>query len=582
MPSFSTNSSSSSSSLSFSSISSSLPEMIPFGASTRENDNRTNAFINLISHGTLSLEQLLKPTSYKNNQRNSSYTNYASNCLNQDCEHLSILDALPNNVTYKHRRKLKDYNSISIHIYLRIANNMTAGDNAINWLWVNATSGIEYRNFGLFTNDSSIKEEEKAGGTTVLKVEMTSLNSVAKKKYSSNHLTVKGTNIKILQNVTLLQYSYAPLRSVNDTLTKNRGEFGGSKMSLNNEEKKVLTSYSYLEIARISGKNLSVTSLRSLKRSLKLKISFFQNEILNSFSGMLDDVPSGCKSSRSIQKCVQKLLQVVYVINNNPNKTFPQHSRTEDTSKIGKSAADRAKNTVEVPQNHERHNGESNNKIASVVLPTELIKFKEKLNFKAIHYPSKSQTISTSNIPLFKIANNNSSAWLNKESALRTNSSHMSNSDLKGNVEIPILSKSFQPSSKSPQVQTRKNTFKQEWNKRKQPSTSSKLCKDWLDVFSSSSLIEIEYKPNYGFQNADIRNKLLNKQQSRKSTKNHNVRSGDGQFNKLGMRISTPKTYKDSSNSPVQLYCAAQIRLPHGYWPRIKVTVIQGKPNDFR
>merc|ERR1712136_674495 len=43
-----------------------------------------------------------------------------------------------------------------------------------------------------------------------------------------------------------------------------------------------------------------------------------------------------------------------------------------------------------------------------------------------------------------------------------------------------------------------------------------------------------------------------------------------------GIKVILPKTHKGSFNSSVQLYCAAQIRLPHGYWPNIKVTVIQG------
>ena len=95
-------------------------------------------------------------------------------------------------------------------------------------------------------------------------------------------------------------------------------------------------------------------------------------------------------------------------------------------------------------------------------------------------------------------------------------------------------------------------------------------------------MIEIVYEPNNGPPKGEIKYAISNKQHSRKSTTNNNVHSSDKEFNKVGMKTSLRKAHKDSSNSSVQLYCAAQIRLPQGYWPRIKVTVIQGKPNEFK
>ena len=533
---------------SLSSVSSSFPNNFPFSAISRKNKRpeRMNYYL-----GALSLEQVVKINSHENDNTNSNNSHDTSKYQNSHFEHLNNFEDMPNVVNYK-EMNLNENAPIEIEIYLRIPKTVAAGERITNWSWVDAETK---------SNKSSINN--KTGDrATVMLVKMPRLDIFR----SQNTNDIK--NIKICtRNKFLIKHSSDNL---NYTLTEDISSFK-KKNKTTKEKENDNTTYTYLKLAIISGKNL--LDLNRLKNVLTLHLTFFQNINFHT-SGMANAVPSSCASSGSIQN-LQKLVQVVYVINHNRNKTFTKHSSIHDSSKVRKNLAQTRDITTGF-ESHKWYDISNKNAVSSTPFQTKLKKFKEFVSSKVIHYPSKSQAISTSHTPLFKIANNNRSPWVNKENALRTNSSHLSNSDLIENVETLVSSNLLQPSSMSSSYHdTRKNTLSNnEWknlqqdkfltkstpkiylksaneNYNRESSWNERMCENWLDVHTKSPLVEISYKSN-------------NDQQT-------DANSG----------FTLQKSHKDSLNSSVQTYCAAQIRLPHGYWPSIKVTVIQGKPFDF-
>ena len=458
---------------------------------------------------------------------------------------------MPNTFNYE-ETNLSENGPIEIVIYLRIPKTVAAGRRITNWSWVDADTK---------SNKSSINN--KTGDRAkVMLVKMPRLDIF--RSQTTNDIK----NIKIRTRNKFLQKHSS--ENLNYSLTEDTSSFKRQNETPKEKENNN-TTYTYLKLAIISGKNLSV--LNRFENVLTLHLTFFQNENFHT-SSMANAVPSSCASSGSIQN-LQKLLQVVYVINNNRNKTFAKHSSIHDSSKVRKNLA-QTRNITTGFESHKWYDISNKNAVSSTPFQTKLKNFKEFISSKVIHYPSKSQAISTSHTPLFKIANNNRSPWVNKENALRTNSSHLSNSDLIENVETLVSSNLLQPSSMSSSyLDTRKNTLKNnEWKNLKQhkflsktspkiylksaneiynrdSSWNERMCENWLEVQTKSPLVEISYKSN-------------NDQQT-------DANSG----------FTLQKSHKDSLNSSVQTYCAAQIRLPRGYWPSIKVTVIQGKPLDF-
>ena len=524
-----------------------------------------------------------------------SNNSYNSSNSNQDFKDMDSSDGLQINANNE-SLKLNESNPISIHIYLRIPKTMRLGTRKINWLWMNAMPKVGEETYSSFINDSSMKKQ-LVNKNTVLRLKMSQRNSLRK---SNNN---KSTKMKTLGGIKFLQYLYDSYDNENYSLAKNISNFRGTKVTFKHKVKETIPSYAYLKLAILSAKNLSALNLQGVKKSLKLELTFFQTEIFDTSCKEAAD-SSSSKSSTTVQKCIHKLLQVVYVMSNNANSSSSRQFFIQDTLKAAKKSP-YSRNSAKELENH-KMDDESNNEVLASLFQEKLKKFVEFISSKVIHYPSKSQAISTPNIPLFKIVNNDSSDSLNKESALRTNYSHLSSSDLKENVETFVSSNSLQPSSMSSSiVDTGKNTLKEMWqNKSKNFNSNSKLqskigvkfdnrkknygvawnrikCKRWLDIIPSSTMAKVTYDSNIDLEYHAYGDVNSNKQQRETTITNNNVYNGDNEFNKAGIKIVLPKTHKGSLNSSVQLYCAAQIRLPHGYWPNIKVTVIQGKPNAF-
>ena len=577
------------------SVSTSFPHTLPIWAASKSNKTKANVDTGTIYYASLSLQQLRRLNAKKLHHGNFSRTSFTSNQFNQDFEQFDTLSQQTKNFNDENVRLIES-NPIVIHIYIRIPIKMTLGNKKINWLWVDTMPENGEERYSPFSNESPTTNGS-IHKNTVLQLKMSS-PSIGKNLNTNN-----STKIEALKGVKFLQYSYNSSGNTNLSLAKNTSNSSKAKVSVKNKETETNSSYAYLKLAIVSAKNLSVLNLQGLTNSLKLELTFFQSEIINT-SCKEDEVPSSSDSSASIQNCIHKLLQVVYVINNNPNTTFSKRSFIQNNLKVMRQSSGKA-NTTKVLENYKLYN-QSNKEVVSIPFQTKLKKFKEFISPKVIHYPAKSRTISSLNIPLFKIVNNNRSDSPNKKSALRTSNSHQSKSDLEGNVETLLSSKSLQPSPmSSPVVDNRKNIFKEIKQKKtndiksilkSQQKLSKKLenkekrtnidweeimCKDWLDITTSSSIVEISYDSNIDPENHINGEVNASKPQSETTTTNHNLYNGDKEFNKAGIKIILPKTRKESLNSSVQLYCAAQIRLPHGYWPNIKVTVIQGKPNGF-
>ena len=320
-----------------------------------------------------------------------SNNSYNSSDFNQDFKYLDSSDGLQINANNE-SLKLNESNPINIHIYLRIPKTMRLGTRKINWLWMNAMPKVGEETYSSFINDSSMKKQ-LVNKNTVLRLKLSQANSL---KTSNNN---KSAKIKTLGEIKFLQYVYDSYDNENYSLAKNISNIRGTKVTFKHKVKTAIPSYAYLKVAILSAKNLSALNLQGVKKSLKLELTFFRSEIFNTSCKEAAD-SSSFKSSTTVQKCIHKLLQVVYVMSNNANSSSSRQSLIQDSLKAAKKLP-YSRNSAKELENHEMDD-ESNKEVLALLFHAKLKKFAEFTSSKVIHYPSKSQVISTPNIPIIK------------------------------------------------------------------------------------------------------------------------------------------------------------------------------------
>jgi hypothetical protein len=554
---------------------------------------------------TFSFLELLKSISYNETNKYISKRTTARS-VHKSNEDLRILDLFARSG----KDKLKNNNSHKIDIYLSIKNSMMTADKGkvLYWLWVNSPPTIG-NHFCPYIND------------TILQIKVLSESNEKEKRLAKGESF--GWKIKTLRNRAFLRYYINT--SLNDSkheFKPRSNSFRASKMipDLEAEEKQMFSDHAYLKIATISG-NISSLNMKSSENLLQIEAGFFQNNLFN-ISEVKETVGFHCESTNYF-KCMQEHIEIVYVLKDD-HEIITKYSLND--TKVLKNMNNTTSENKMSEQHHKRHR-RSNNRIVSsntdaAIFPTMFTNNidieKERSNSTVINYTYKSELPTSQppfSRPLFKISNNNNngSARSNKKSALpsTSNSVHLSNGpDLKENDEV-FVSNSLTPSSilipRRENSKLKHNTFsnntihyssylksrskinlKSVYNKQLLTQdtnfySSSKnlndathgsstqkrnICENWFHISSDSPMITI-LDVSVHLQEDTLAKDVFGEKKSAKSTNERN--SGSDKFDKSNLGTNP----QHSVSSLVQ--CAAQIRLPHGYWPRIKVTVIQGK-----
>ena len=574
--------------------------------SSKVHNNDRDRLMPIPISATFSFLQLLKSMSYNETQKDLSNKS-TDKSVHKSSENFRILDIFArsekDNWYYNNG---KDNNSHKIDIYLRIKNIMMTADKGkvLYWVWVNSPPTIG-NHFCPYIND------------TVLKIRMLSESNEKGKRFAKDQSF--DWKIKKLRNRAFLRYY------INESLNDSKHEFKqrsnffrASKMipDFETEEKQMYSDHAYLKIATISG-NISSLNMKSLDNLLYIEAGFFQNNLFN-IPGVEEIVVSHCKSKKYF-KCMQEIIEIVYVLNDDHKITT---KRSLNDTKVAKQMSTTT-SAYKMSEHHKRHR-RSNNRIVSsdaAIFPTTFTNNndieKERSNSTVINYTYKSQLPTSQpplSRPLFKISNNNNNglrsvARSNKKSALPH--VHLSNGpDLKENDEV-FVSNSLTPSSiLIPRRENSKLKYKTFSNKTKNYSSylkskskinlksgynkqlltedtnfysSSKnlndathrsspqkrsICENWFHISSDSPIITIT-DVSVHLQEDTLAKEIFGEQKSAKSTNESNGSSD--KFDKSNLGTNTQHSLSSF------VHCAAQIRLPYGYWPRIKVTVIQGK-----
>ena len=521
-----------------------------------------------VNSGIFRFLQLSKTSSYHEKAKNLPVFNNTNKCTEKDCEKVFILNVSASlGDSY---RQLKGNDSLKIDIYLRIKHVQTTDKKRVYWLWVSPTTRSAIgKPLCPYIND------------TVGRIQM--LSNLNEQRLSDD-LASMGLNIKTLRKPSCLQYHIRPSVDSNN-LHESQKENPLFKEKIN----------SLLRIATMSG-NVSSFYTLSLKSLINLEAVFFQDNFFNIPRIETQEKQHSCSSKKEYLRCLQKLIEIAYVISGDAKL-----GKLYSSSNVMLRGKSRMVSIEDIQGEHHKRHRRSSSPVSNAISPTSYSGFKEYLNSKIINYPYKSPTNTLPYAHLFEIENGNGSAWINMKSALpnsflrstrdlkKSDEIFTSNSQTPSSILVPrknesrsimILDKIKRNNSSSMEV-TSKTKIESGYQKKlftknaNVPLSSTEtgaqkqllkqfFCQNWFHISSDSSTVTVS-ESYVRLSNHSTTNEVLYE------TKNTNIGGS-----------SNGKESQELNNGGTSLvHCAAEIRLPYGYWPRIKTTVTQGKPHAF-
>ena len=496
-------------------------------------------------------------------------------CTNKDCSLVptsSVLELLEDR-----NRALLGNTKVKIDIYLRIMNTKT-----VFWSWMNN----EYFGSNPFHSCNKATVARVRLSSKLLKKELGLVDEL--------HSTVDW-KMKALINSTCLQYhtnsKNAPKHNESEIYPKLDPFLSTRKPDPHINERLSPSSYSYLKMWTMVG-NISNSHLLIPKPLLNLEALFFSDSLCN--MPYTEERSKKCILKNRLLY-IQNKLQIHYVLTLESNCSAKEF--------MGKEERQEGNNGF---MYHKRHRRSYDQIIGEHLMTPEATFSTTEKNLnepsEVINSLHKSQQVrSTPDASLLKQSQDN--AGTNTKNAL--SNSYLYRHDLQRN-KVTLASNSLSPSSTLPLQSlwsktlpikpqniysftkpTRKKQVKSRYNQQ-QPATPSQLtnevfyktssddrnlCRNLLFISSASSMIKVSDGSTSSYDN-DLHRPLFDG-----LVKARAKRDQIGDINESNDAIKTnqvPETHFSDS-----IKCSAQIRLPFGYRPRLKVIPIQGKLNKM-